>query len=517
MFAASLCCACLIISLQTVDGNAFLKATHTTYGARMSEADVQTSLLAEVEGGLGTSAGSRVGDLEAVLQPIFSALPKNEHGGLGHTTVRYALHRIFVQRHGWFIQGLDRAGQSWNGSSPAGILADQVPAYVQDLFEKRLNGKGFGLHELAILAATVEHLVHSEALSKLGAAFTTHEFSIVSQLDATQAYEVLETYMMGYVLGEAVKNMTFPLMQKLKSKKDQIYLPWKDTQVFIRDVLDKFRDGSNHLDFAMVARIAEKLGEQFGSFQDQECHQLKSALLKSEDRGTGRVRLADFYKPAAAAGGKDGSWQFQESIPYLQQVGALDESIPEDPKVIISNYLGSQANCIASSSFYAVCCMDQCESLLGHLENDIKASEATPTRIASLVAGLPSATVTAPRELSGALRRRLDDIAESHDGVVPVHGRLFAQWMHHAYPRECPYPHISGTTAPLGALDWMDNSGQDATASMEDIQRIIDETRSSRNSSSVVANEDEDDAELMPWSHEEELLVVRTLPQLTSS
>merc|ERR1719456_2079535 len=206
MFAASLCCACLIISLQTVDGNAFLKATHTTYGARMSEADVQTSLLAEVEGGLGTSAGSRVGDLEAVLQPIFSALPKNEHGGLGHTTVRYALHRIFVQRHGWFIQGLDRAGQAWNGSSPAGILKNQVPAYVQDLFEKRLNGKGFGLHELAVLAATIEHLVHSEALTKLGGAFSVHEQSLMSQLNLTEANEVLETYMMSHILGEAVKN-----------------------------------------------------------------------------------------------------------------------------------------------------------------------------------------------------------------------------------------------------------------------------------------------------------------------
>ena len=51
---------------------------------------------------------------------------------------------------------------------------DQVPAYVQDLFEKRLAGKGFGLHELAVLAATVEHLVHSEALAKLGNAFNTN-------------------------------------------------------------------------------------------------------------------------------------------------------------------------------------------------------------------------------------------------------------------------------------------------------------------------------------------------------
>ena len=44
-----------------------------------------------------------------------------------------------------------------------------MPSYVQDLFEKRLQGRGLHLHELAVLAATVEHLVHNEALSKLGA------------------------------------------------------------------------------------------------------------------------------------------------------------------------------------------------------------------------------------------------------------------------------------------------------------------------------------------------------------
>merc|ERR1719460_1464569 len=194
------------------------------------------------------------------------------------------------------------------------------------------------------------------------------------------------------------------MMQKLKSKMDQIYLPWPDTRVFIRDVLDKFRDGSNHLDFAMVARVAERVGEQFGSFQDKECHQLKSALLKFEDRSSGRVRLPDFYRPAY--GSENGAWQFQESVPYLRQLGALDESDPEDLKVIISNYLGSQANCIASSSFYGVCCMDECEPLIVHLENDIKAPEATPARILSLVEGLQSSSVTAPREVSAKLRSR---------------------------------------------------------------------------------------------------------------
>jgi hypothetical protein len=420
-----------------------------------------------------------------------------------------------VQRHGWFIQGLDRAGESWNGTSPTGILKDQVPGYVQDLFEKRLDGKGFGLHELAVLGATIEHLVHNEALAKLGSAFTIHDHLPTMELDADEANEVLETYMASYILGQALNSTmrSLTLINRLKERMSKIYLAWPETQVFIRDVTDSIAGGAHTFDFAMVARIAETMGEQFGKFQAKECDSLKDNLLKVEDRSSGRVRLADFYKPANL--GQDGAWQFRESVPYLRQIGALDESAEEDPKVIVTNYLNSQANCIASSSFYTVCCMDECESLLTHLENDIRASEAAPARILDLVSALPSATVAAPRELSSTLRRRLDDIAETHGGTVPLHGRLFGQWMHNVYPRECPYPHISGVTAPVSALDFKKESGEEHTASKDDIERIVNESQAFRSASSSNVTEDEI-AELMPWSIDEELLVVRTAPDFAT-
>merc|ERR1719428_1989877 len=31
--------------------------------------------------------------------------------------------------------------------------------------------------------------------------------------------------------------------------------------------------------------------------------------------------------------------------------------------------------------------------------------------------------------------------------------------MHHAYPRECPYPHLSGTTSPVTAEKFQDRNG----------------------------------------------------------
>merc|ERR1719183_1816910 len=221
----------MIVIIGGVDANAFLKANPALREQRMSEEDVQTSLLAEVEGTFGEgSASSRVKQLETILGPIYAALPKNENGYLGHATVRYALHRLFVQRHGWSIKGLDAAGSHRNSTSSAGLLKEQVPGYLQDLFEKRLAGRGFGLHELGVLAATIEHLVHSEATKCLSLAFKVHEFMPTSLLSESEADDVLDTYMTAYIMGEDLSALNLTDANELKVEMPEIYLAWNQTQ-----------------------------------------------------------------------------------------------------------------------------------------------------------------------------------------------------------------------------------------------------------------------------------------------
>jgi len=509
----------LSFTLRGVEANAFLKANPHSREERMSEEDVQTSLLAEVEGTFGEgSASSRVKQLERALGPIYAALPKNEKGYLGHATVRYALHRLFVQRHGWSIKGLDTAGSHRNSTASAGLLKEQVPAYIQDLFEERLAGRGFGLHELGVLAATIEHLVHSEAISLLGKAFKVHKLLPTSLMSVLEADDVLDTYMASYVLGEDLSNMTLTSALELKAEMPDIYNGWNATQAFVHSMRLNITESdssaeqkaSGQLDFSLVARVAERVGERFGSHQDQECHEIKATLVSMEERGTGRVRLSDFYKPAIG-----GNWQFQESKAYLRELGALDESDPQDPRVIIANYISSPANCIASSNFYAVCCMDECEGLLGHLERQIAAPEATSTRISTLVSELSSSSVAAPRKLSSTLIDRLGAIASEHAGSVPLHGRLFAQWMHHAFPRECPYPHLSGSTNPQTPDEWLATTGQDTVATTAEMTAHVEEAEAGM-STEVKTTQELDDLASLPWSPEEELLVCRQPPMQTA-
>merc|ERR1712187_1078287 len=48
-------------------------------------------------------------------------------------------------------------------------------------------------------------------------------------------------------------------------------------------------------------------------------------------------------------------------------------------------------------------------------------------------------------KIDDAMRDQLRRMAETQGGKVPLHGRLFAQWLHYAFPRECAFPHRAGT------------------------------------------------------------------------
>merc|ERR1712151_351652 len=256
------------------------------------------------------------------------------------------------------------------------------------------------------------------------------------------------------------------------------------------------RQPTNHVFTpALVTRVLEEVHENYGVFQDSECKQMKNDLLKHGDPATGLVSLSSFYQAAL----EHGSQLYSEAREYLRELGALEESDPRHPLVIVPNYITSKTNCISTSSLHSICCINECESLLGHLEVEISSPEAEPRRIAHLVANLPSSTVQAPRSLSQVLLLRLEEIATSHGGTVPLHGRLFAQWMHHAYPRECPYPHVSGTTNPQSPDEWMRQASRSSISLSEsDMRRVVDDTPST-------ATVERD----LLWSSEEELLVAR--------
>merc|ERR1712151_79621 len=168
------------------------------------------------EGALGRgSTARRVARLEASLAPMFASLPKNEHGNLNDATARYALHRLFVQRHGWYVKGLEPDGEHFNASSPIEVLEDYPVAVLQGLFESKLQQHGFNLHDTAVFVATLEHLIHKESVELTEQACEVNNFSQSGLLTQEEVDTVLDTVMRIYVSGDEAATLTDANFQEL--------------------------------------------------------------------------------------------------------------------------------------------------------------------------------------------------------------------------------------------------------------------------------------------------------------
>lgn len=518
---AAFCLAASLLfqSATLSQANAFLRSTQKHVAEQVAEADIQSSLLAAVEDSMGAgSASRRLSELEDAMRPLFTAMEKNAHGNLGHAHARYLLHRQFLMRRGWSVKGLDPAGGAWNKSTAIGILSEQAPSYIQDIFEQQLGEKGLGLHELAVMAATIEHLIHKEAISRLGQVLKLHDLQPTDHIEATNADDVLDTYMMGVLLGEGFSNYTKRQVKAVKKQMQNVYANWESARSLghetWRKVVAERRPGmgATAADFATLTRAVEKVGEDFGHSQQDECRQMKELLLTAGDRRNGRIELSRFYGLALG-----GAWHFEDSVAYLRELGALDETVSEKPKVIIANYILSQSNCIASSGYYDICCLDECDGVLRHLEDHLAAPGAAPARILEVLASFSSPSVgsAAVVNSSATLRVRLDEIASQNGGVVPIHGRLFAQWLHHAFPHACEYPHLSGTTQQHTPDQFVVEKGMDASATKAEMEHhsaqqqdeAVAPAPEATSATSLEAALHEEPA--IPWSDEEELLVCR--------
>jgi hypothetical protein len=503
------------------NANAFLGRLQPQQATAVLNAQSEQALLIELGKALGSghrhATEKRIKRIEQMLSPMFGAMVKNERGNLGPAAAGYMLHRVFVQRHGWFIRALEPANGSfaaWNTSTPTAVLEERVPDHIVQMFESRLGQHGLGLRELAILASTLEHMVHVEALQRLNTSYQGSGFSLEDVLSNDEAIQVLDMYMSVYILGfmhEDLNTLTGAMAKEMHANINEMYPTWPETQQFLREVHSSVAPKRDYFYYNDIETVIAEIGERYGRFQDIECRQLKDWLVEVEDTGVGgagRVRISDFYGKAL----NDGKWQFSETIDYLRQLGALDESDSSNTRVIIPNYISGPSNCVASSAYYSVCCIDECEGILGQIEQNIAAPEALPSTITRLVAMIPSATMPSNRSLSPWLHNRLDEVAKHHGGMVPLHGRLFAQWLHYAYPRECQFPHISGTFNPQRPEDILADSNStegEISASEAEMKRVVELAPPKK--SRVPGVDTDAMEESAMWSLHEELVVWRPL------
>lgn len=424
------------------------------------EARLQTELKEVISRGNGASA-EWIGKVESNLWRTFQALPKTSQGFVSTATARYALQTHLARAHGWLIKGIEPHGMKRScgpGLHTVQIFRDRAPALARALKEARDCAHSF--QDLVVLYVALERLVFDESRRLLEASYILRNKSMQKEVSEGELLELLVSYLVLFKDGRNA-DLSLPrkhaevLAKRLASahrkegeQASRTVVPsttgFKDMITLARETTAQYvyahRRWVNHFkpmrfSFDMVLRIVEDVAERFAPWQDVECRALKALLMRSDRGEAGRITLSQFYELEDC----------RESTAYLRQIGALDESSERNPRVVVSNYMYGPNNCIAHNAHFSTCCFNGCLGLLNELEGAIQAPSASVERVLRLMSNLssefPSLHMDAPL-LSKHLVLKLYVIGEMHGGQVPLHGRLFAQWLHFLFPDVCPYPQI---------------------------------------------------------------------------
>jgi len=459
--------------------------------------------------------------IERKLRPIWHTLPKLSgvaagEGSIDRRTLRYLVHRHFNRESALHIRGFEpsRPANTF-GWGDADIISQRVPAFVESALESRhREANGFDIRDAAHMVATLEQLVFDFQGAVLAKAYEEISHPVDTSLSESDLSKLLEAYMIHWLVGDNQETVEI-----LMSEEDTLRstIPhWDGIAAFVRGQVKAL---DHRRETAPVAAAAGKLSRpshnalekrysfedahgivgdvtrSFASFWESECSVMKAQLVDMDVHRTGRVPLSKFYGT-----GLEVDWRFAESEQYLRELGALDETSWRGKQVIIPNYIQAASNCIVSSSHYLVCCKNDCEALFEEIEAAVGAPMAPPAVILAAVTNVSSHLTLdddAPPALEGSPTWQLQMIADTHGGEVPLHGRLFAQWMHYAFPHECPFPHMTGTTSAVSPTEY----GTGHLASTDDMRRQVD------NATPSFEAADAQELEWMSqWSPEEELL-----------
>jgi len=505
-----------VIGLQTCDASS--KFLHDN-GASLNSKAFQDEIMNAMGSMLGCGGQpdpEHISAIRASLTPMWRTLPKTS-GRIDRRTLRYLVHRYFMQSSSLMVRGFEPT-RSTNDShwGAADILSQMVPAYVESVLESHHSMQnGFSLQDAVDMVLTLDQLIFDSASSLLEGVYKDQRKPLQRSLGHQGLKQVMEAYMIKWMIEAEPREHAMLLANR--TLMEEIVPNYNDLMNFVDGRIKEFefkrrqnlpsgkgkkkpsKDAFEmRYTFEDAHQIAGGITRSFQSFWQSECDTMKDALVGMDSHATGRVPLSKFYNTAINT-----DWRFGESESYLRELGALDETSSWlGPQVIIPNYLQATSNCIVSTPHYLVCCVNECETLMGDIELAIDAPTALPDTILSVVRSMSSQTTLdqdEPPHLDASLVRQLEQIARNHGGMVPLHGRLFAQWLHYVFPRECPFPHKTGVVTSATPSQY----GENFVASQDAMQK-----HASNATAVDISSVGKEELQWMSqWSPEEELVV----------
>jgi len=489
-------------------------------GAHSLESDLHDA----VSSALGDGHGFKEGKLLAirqVLQPMWNSILKGSNGRIERRLLRYIVNRYFMQQHYISMVGLEFEAMDSSRSEVA-LLMEHAPMYVKSVLEGRGAQHGFSLEDAVGMVAALERLVVNSGSEVLDDIYESMSLKLTSSLTRPELSVAVRKFIIRWMIGDDPEIVD--LLEANATLLKESFSDWNSIEAFAEGRIRTFIHehevlaSSGHVgavtkkpahgafnpfreifSFQDAEAVVGGIATNFGRFWETECASIKDLLVTMDPDATGRIKLSTFYNTAM-----NGEWRFSESKEYLRQLGALDESSSwKGPQVIIPNYLQGASNCIVSTPHYRVCCAHECEDFLGELELAVGSPVGSLELISALVDKMTVNLNDETAKLTPSLISQLGRINDVHGGHIPLHGRLFAQWLHYVFPRECPYPHKAGVAKMKAPSEFGDNY----LASHADMKDHVDQEQRLTNPSGMVEAVNEDGESWMSqWSHEEELL-----------
>jgi hypothetical protein len=389
--------------------------------------------------------------VEASMSATYRSLPKNAEGRITAAAMRHIIQVHLLSEHGWLLLGL-QPESLWQETvrSPweISIFQSRAPrSLLKELESYDLISHGASFGEVVAFTVLLKQLVLHELMEAAEAAYVLNKHAISDSLSKPEVREVLASFLVLLRSNwEAIELDAKDIVQKkvsLFNTSARNDSGWQDSYIFVDNVMGhKSSFGKNafvnRYPWEPVWHTAQQMIREYGYWQNEDCEHMMKSLMSLDRGDTGRVILGHFYSDH-----KQKEYMFRESEKHLKDIGALDDSVPGSPKVLSTNYVYSSSNAKLFFGKMAFMCMNSCSKLMNAVEMDVQSPFASPKHLVQLVHNLRARIGTPmPQSLASLLEGKLFEIAGKYGGEVPLHGRLFAQWLHFAFPFDCPYPQL---------------------------------------------------------------------------
>lgn len=477
--AAMVVLASVATGVFYMSGFGVIAGDYTSVGNPLS--DLHDDVMAALQETLSIDSErtiARLSEVEVSVDQTFVALPKNAVGRLDSRGVRHAVAAHFARDHGLLITGLEPHGMRSKSAKEAhelSVMKHKAPKMSNALLAARTDHHGLSLKEVAATIVALEHLILEQPHRVLKSAYRLENLSDATALEETQVHEVLRNFLFLIWHGQGFQDVVgYP---GFKDTIQEDMLTYNESAEFELSAVGLYKYRMKHqrnpfvekaFSYHNVVDVAKDMTRKYGRWQQASCTRMKTILMANDPDRSGRIPLHTFYQ----ASSNEQNALFQESREYLAKTGALDQSTISNPQVIIANYVTGPSNCVAAFTEHNVCCLNECERLMNDIEEEVEDSMAAPEQLLQIVANISNPSYKPPRlsESSPEMKAKLQEIASKHGGKVPLHGRLFGQWIHYAFPYECPYPQELNSNVVLSPQTWQNRNH---IASNADIARYI--------------------------------------------